>query len=68
MHKAAFRSKSEMLFQQLFIHYFLLFLLGVGVYVGSLFCYVVLGALSSVAIILLRKRELVSYFNCVVTL
>ena len=34
--------------------------------VGSLLCGVVLGVLSSLATILLRKRELVALLNCVV--
>ena len=47
------------------IHCLLLFSLCVGGFVGSLFCGVILGALSSLAIILLRKRELIDLIFCV---
>ena len=49
----------------LFIHYLLKILLSVGFCVAPLICGMNLGVLTNFAIPVLRKRELVALFNCV---
>ena len=67
---AAVRSKVVVL---LLLNYCFMYLsLFVGILCWSLFCYVLIYVLSSFAIILMRKRELVALlllsFGCIVTL